>query len=114
LFLLAIPLFTAKLIFTAVVLREIIRREGIPIMDDHSHLRATVNEDGAAILDTRRRTISTLNPTGAYVWQALERGENIETIAENLAHETGEPVDTVKQDTREFIEALRKECLVAS
>jgi len=69
-------------------------------MDDQSHLRATVNEDGAAILDTRRRTISTLNPTGAYVWLALERGEDIETIAQNLAHNAGEPVDTVKQVER--------------
>lgn len=83
-------------------------------MDDQSHLRATVNEDGAAILDTRRRTISTLNPTGAYVWLALERGEDIETIAQNLAHNAGEPVDTVKQDIGEFVEALKKERLFAS
>ena len=73
------------------------------------HLRAIANEDGAAILDTKRGTISTLNPTGAYIWQALERGESVETIAASLARETGEHVDTVKRDLREFVESLKEQ-----
>lgn len=76
------------------------------------HLRTIVNEDGAVILDTQLGTISTLNTTGAYIWQALERGDSSETIATNLAHETGEQLDLVEQDVRQFIESLRERKLL--
>lgn len=76
------------------------------------HLRAIVNQDGAAVLDTQAGTISTFNQTGAYIWQALERGEDLETIAANLARETGEQVDVVLEDVRDFIDALEKHNLL--
>lgn len=78
----------------------------------HSHFRSAVNQDGAAILDTRAGRISTLNSSGAYVWQALERGEEIETIAEGLALQTGEPIEAVKEDVVEFLEALKEQGLL--
>jgi hypothetical protein len=73
-----------------------------------SHLRTMVNEDGAAILNVHAGTIATLNATAAYVWHALERGEELEAIATNLAAETGEPVEAVKKDIEEFLHALRE------
>jgi len=75
------------------------------------HLRAVVNQDGAVILDTKLGTISTLNPTGAYIWQALARGESVEAIAARLAHETGEQIDLVTRDVREFIDSLEEQQL---
>jgi Coenzyme PQQ synthesis protein D (PqqD) len=81
------------------------------VVDDNLHLRTMVNADGAAILDTKRGKISTLNTTGAYVWQALERGEDVETIAVNLARETGEQLDRLKRDVLEFIDDLKKQHL---
>ncbi len=78
----------------------------------HSHFRATVNQDGAAILDTKAGRISILNSSGAYVWQAVGRGEEIETIAEGLARQTGEPIEAVKEDVIDFIEALKKQELL--
>jgi hypothetical protein len=77
------------------------------------NLRTIVNEDGAVILDTKLGTILTLNTTGAYIWQALERGESYETIAMNLAHETGEQLDLVEHDVRLFIESLRAQRLLS-
>ena len=80
--------------------------------NDKSHLRMMANQDGAAILDTTLGTISTLNPTGAYVWQALERGETVGTIAASLARDTGEEITRLEQDVREFIDALREQHLL--
>ena len=78
-----------------------------------SHLRMVANEDGAAVLNTKSGSLSALNPTGAYVWRGLERGESVETIAENLARETGMPRETVEHDVREFVEALKKQGLTS-
>ena len=78
----------------------------------HARFRAIVNQDGAAILDTNAGSITTLNASGAFVWQALERGEAIETIAERMAREAGEPMEAVREDVADFIEALRKQDLL--
>lgn len=77
------------------------------------NLRTIVNEDGAVILDTRLGTISTLNTTGAYIWQALERGDSLEAIAASLAQETGEQIDVVKRDVREFMDSLKSQQLLS-
>ena len=76
------------------------------------HLRMVMNEDGAVILDTKLGTISTLNPTGAFIWQALERGDSLEAIVASLARETGEQIDVVKRDVREFIDSLKEQQLL--
>jgi hypothetical protein len=84
------------------------------VTSEHTHLRAIANQDGAAILDTKAGRITTLNSSGACVWQSLERGEGIETIAERLARETGEPMEAVKEDVADFIAALKKQDLFPS
>ena len=78
------------------------------------HLRVIANRDGAAILDTKAGRISTLNASGAYVWQALTRGDELETIAEGLSHQTGESIEAVKEDVMDFIRALKKQDLLLS
>jgi hypothetical protein len=72
-----------------------------------------VDQDGAAILNVKAGTITTLNFTGAFVWQGLQRGEDVDLIAQNLARETGAEADTIKKDLREFINAMKKEKLLA-
>jgi hypothetical protein len=90
---------------------------GIPgdaVMDKGtSRLRTVANADGAAILDPQAGQISTLNSTGALVWRALERGEDLNAIAADLARQTGEPIDAVKKDMQDFIDALRKQNLLS-
>lgn len=80
--------------------------------NQHTHLRAITSQDGAAILDTKAGKITTLNSSGGFVWQSLKRGEGIETIAERLARESGEPMEIVKEDVADFIEALKKQDLL--
>jgi hypothetical protein len=80
---------------------------------ENSHLRIVANADGAAILDTKAGSISTLNPTGAQVWQALERGEDLEAIAAGLARETGEHIAMVRKDLEDFIDALKRQNLLS-
>lgn len=83
------------------------------MVKENSHLRTIVNQDGAAVLDTKLGSISTLNATGAYVWQGLERGESIETIAADLSRETRERLEVVERDVREFAESLRAQHLLS-
>ena len=83
------------------------------MVKENSHLRTIVNQDGAAVLDTKLGSISTLNATGAYVWQGLERGDSVETIAANLARETGERLEVVERDVLEFAESLRAQHLLS-
>jgi Coenzyme PQQ synthesis protein D (PqqD) len=58
------------------------------------------------------RTIA--NQDGALIWRALERGEALETIAADLAGETGEQADSLKRDVLEFIDALKRHKLLFS
>ena len=78
----------------------------------HTHLRVIANQDGAAILDIKAGRISTLNTSGAYIWQALERGEDIESIAQGLSRDTGEQIEAVKKDVADFVDALKKQDLL--
>ena len=78
-----------------------------------SHLKTMVNQDGAAILNVTAGTITTLNVTGAFVWQGLQRGEDADMIAQNLARETGEAAAVIKKDVVEFIDVMKKEKLLA-
>jgi Coenzyme PQQ synthesis protein D (PqqD). len=72
-----------------------------------------MNADGAAILDTEVGQITTLNPTGAMVWQSLRRGESLDRVAVDIARETGEEIEAVKSDLKDFIEELRKKNLLS-
>jgi hypothetical protein len=80
---------------------------------DNSHLRVMLGNDGAAVLDTQRGMISTLNATGAYIWEAFQRGDSEETITEQLARSTGEDLELVRRDVREFVEALKEKHLLS-
>jgi hypothetical protein len=77
------------------------------------NLKFVSNHDGGAILDIEHDSISTLNPTGAYVWQGLQRGDSVDTIIANLAHETGEQPLLVEHDVREFVEDLKRRQLLS-
>lgn len=81
--------------------------------NERSYLRTIANQDGAVILNTTTSEITTLNSTGAYIWQALERGEALETIAANLTRETGEQADSLKRDVQEFMDSLRERKLLS-
>ena len=71
-------------------------------------LRTVVNPDGAAILNSTSGEITTLNTTGAYVWEALQRGDGTETIASNLARDTGEDHSIVKKGVAAFLRELEE------
>lgn len=74
--------------------------------------RVILNQDGAALLDTNAGKITTLNSSGAFVWQALERGEEVETIIEGLARTMGEHMEVIRGDVLGFVEVLKKQDLL--
>lgn len=81
--------------------------------NEDSCLRTVMNADGAAILDTQAGQITTLNSTGAMVWQSLRRGESLDRVAADIARETGEEIEAVKSDLKDFIEELRRKNLLS-
>lgn len=81
--------------------------------NERSHLRTIANENGAIILNTTTGELVTVNSTGAFIWQALARGDVLEIITANLASETGQKVDSLQHEVREFVDALRKHKLVS-
>jgi hypothetical protein len=100
-------LFTARAVPALAAWREVLT------MTTQNGLRTIVNEDGAAILDTHSGTMTTLNMTGAYIWQALQEGESAESIAANLARDSGETLDTVEHDVAVFLNELREQHLLS-
>jgi hypothetical protein len=76
------------------------------------HLHTVVDQDGGAILDVEQGQITTLNSTGAFVWQALQRGEAVESIVRTIIRETGEAALTVECDVRGFVQSLREKNLL--
>jgi Coenzyme PQQ synthesis protein D (PqqD) len=78
------------------------------------HLQTIIDQDGAVILDIERGRITTLNITGAFVWQRINQGEVLDSIAAELARETGEDPLTVERDVREFVDSLRQSRLLPS
>ncbi len=83
------------------------------MVNERTPLRTVINEDGAAVLDMPSGTITTLNSTGAYIWQELQRGETAETIAANLARETGETLEVVERGVAAFLAELKAHDLSA-
>ena len=77
-----------------------------------SQLHTVVDRDGAVILDIDRGQITTLNASGAFVWQALQRGDEIESIVRTISHETGEAALTVEHDVRGFVQSLSEKNLL--
>jgi hypothetical protein len=79
---------------------------------ENTHLHAVVDQDGAAILDLDRGRVSMLNPTGAHVWQGIQRGDALEDVISSLAHETGENIQVIDRDVREFVGVLKQKGLI--
>lgn len=79
---------------------------------EQARFRTMANKDGAAILDAYSGRIITLNPTGAFVWQALQRGDSVETIAADLVRETGAELDVVQHGIATFLSELKEQRLV--
>lgn len=79
---------------------------------ESTHVHAVVDQDGAAILDLERGQVSMLNPTGAHVWQGIQRGDTVEDVISSLAHETGESIQVIDRDVREFVRVLKENGLI--
>jgi hypothetical protein len=76
-------------------------------------LRYVANNDGAAILDIEHGSITTLNPTGAFVWQGLDRGNNLDAIIADLSKDTGTDIAVVDRDVRAFADQLKQTHLMS-
>jgi hypothetical protein len=77
-----------------------------------AHLRSIVDHDGAVILDSSRNAMTILDATGAYIWDRLHRGMPPDSIAAELARDTGTDQRMIAKDVDVFMEQLKSKHLV--
>lgn len=70
-------------------------------------IRAIVNPDGGLLLDTRTGLLFSMNRTGAIIWGELERGQEINDIAETLVNTLPIEQEVALRDVTDFITILR-------
>lgn len=74
---------------------------------EQTRVRAAHSAEGAVLMDIDRGKLFSLNGTGSAVYELLAKGLDYEAIAEELTRRFHIPIDTAKQDLRDFREALR-------
>jgi hypothetical protein len=75
-------------------------------------IRSTETPDGAILLDVRRGQIFGVNLIGAKILLLLREGSDERQIAAAVSVGSGEPIDTVSTDVRDFLETLRQQSIL--
>jgi Coenzyme PQQ synthesis protein D (PqqD) len=75
-------------------------------------IRRTETPDGAILLDVERGQMLCLNPVGSIILRLVAQGLNEAQIAEQISRTYNEPVEIVRTDVGEFLEALRKHAVL--
>jgi hypothetical protein len=75
-------------------------------------VRSTHGQDGAIVLDVQQGQMFNLNHVGSRILELLESGSAEPDIVNVICHEFKASPEEVKDDVREFIEALGKHKLV--
>jgi hypothetical protein len=68
--------------------------------------RVSFEHGRALFLNVHSGVLFTSNLIGSRIWQHLEEGESVESIAARLVHENGAPADRALKDALEFIGEL--------
>lgn len=77
-----------------------------------SAIRSTQTDDGRIILDIRRGQMLSVNVVGSRILELLEEGWDEPRIADEISRACGTPMEIVRPDVREFIEALQSNHIV--
>ena len=73
---------------------------------------ASIHEGGAVLMDLASGKLFSANRTGAEIWQAVEAGQSLETIAGQLSRVHGVPPERAHEYTERFVAALGAHALV--
>jgi DNA-binding transcriptional LysR family regulator len=75
-------------------------------------IRRTETQDGAILLDVERGRMLCLNPVGSKILELVARGLDEAQITREISRTYNEPIETVRADVREFLEALRQHAVL--
>jgi len=75
-------------------------------------VRSTHNQDGAIVLDIRQGQIFNLNFVGSRILELLKSGSAEPAIVDEISREFDVSRDLAENDVREFLQNLKKCCLV--
>jgi fumarylacetoacetate (FAA) hydrolase family protein len=69
-------------------------------------VRSTHGQDGAIVLDVQQGQMFNLNLVGSRILELLEQGSSEGEIVDTVSREFNADVDMVRDDVKEFLEAL--------
>jgi hypothetical protein len=75
-------------------------------------VRSTHGQDGAIVLDVEQGQIFNLNLVGSRILELLEQGSSEAAIVDVVSHEFNADIEMVRNDVREFLEALKRHKLL--
>ena len=75
-------------------------------------VRSTHNQDGAVVLDVQQGQIFNLNFVGSRILELLKSGSAEPAIVDEISREFDVSRDLAENDVREFLQNLKKCCLV--
>lgn len=75
-------------------------------------IRSTQTNDGRIILDVHRGQMLSVNVVGSRILELLEMGWEETSIVDEISRAYEAPIEVVRPDVRDFLEALRKHHIV--
>ena len=77
-------------------------------------IRHVQSKDGAIVLDVFHGQMFCLNPVGSSIFELLDEGCDERLIADEIGRAYGVPIETVRTDVHEFIQALKENHILLS
>jgi Coenzyme PQQ synthesis protein D (PqqD) len=85
---------------------------GLPMYKVSEGIRSAHGQDGAIVLDIRQGQMFNLNFVGSRILELLQGGSAQSQIVDEIIREFGVGRDRAEHDVQEFLQALKKNCLV--
>jgi len=71
-------------------------------------VRSTHGQDGAIVLDVQQGQMFNLNLVGSRILELLEQGSSEAAIVDVVSREFNADIEIVRNDVREFLDALKR------
>ena len=106
--------FAGVLFVKSGTVRGYMRLISTPVGEVHSmnkvseSVRSTHGQDGAIVLDVQQGQMFNLNLVGSRILELLEQGSSEAAIVDVVSREFNADIEIVRNDVREFLDALKR------
>jgi hypothetical protein len=70
-------------------------------------IRVSTHQDGAVMLDINGGQVYSTNRVGAEILSLIEKGDDLDAIAERIGKDFDVPIERIRVDVRNFLDSLR-------